>query len=133
MKTKTLNRIVKQTIANNGATFTHKGKAKNFKNGFCVSLNLNAKYLNKGIEFSNADELESLIAIAYDEFIRIREERKDADAKSYFGLWIDKDKIWFDYTIIIKNADDAIKIAKKNKQLAIFDNKNKSVIELKGY
>ena len=48
-----------------------------------------------------------------------------------FGGWLSDDGIYFlDYSLSVSNLKDAMKIAKFNKQLAIYDNVSQKVIEV---
>ena len=48
-----------------------------------------------------------------------------------FGGWLSDDGIYFlDYSLSVSNLKDAMKIAKFNKQLAIYDNVSQKVIDV---
>lgn len=116
VKTTQLNfKKLKSIILNNNNGFTYKFNLEksNIKKGFYISLtnNFNTN-LNKAIE--------NLNKLFLQEFNNLNTN------KLYIGGWIDKkeNKFYLDFTIHIKNKENALLIARLFKQKAIWDIQN---------
>lgn len=91
-------------------------EALNFKKGYAVSITNNSnKSLIKAID--------NLITKELKKFKHLK--------KLYVGYWKDNKNHYIDLTKVINNKQEALKEAKKFKQLAIFDFKNLNSIYLK--
>lgn len=110
----------------NGATLDRKElEALNINKGYMVSL--------IGLESIHA--IDTLSDATFTTTIESMQATAEAYAimlqrATYIGLWADDDKLYFDISIIVEGLNNAIDFAKLNKQLAIFDNKNKEVITI---
>lgn len=118
-------RAVRHIIKNGGATFNNKFKMININHGYWVSLNVKAPYLNVGFTFNNKRQLKDYIVMVFDRYNELKL------SNTYFGVWVDENKVYFDCTVLVEDTEEALKLAKSNKQLAIFDNENKTSIYLK--
>lgn len=115
-----LEKIIEKTLKNGGITIDSNFKEINKKTGYVVS-----DYGMEKTYFKN--ELEALKK----DIMLYKEIAKKNDA--FIGLWIDNDIIFLDISKVYDNKKEALKIAKKNKQLAIYDIKNDKSIYIKKY
>lgn len=114
METKKILEIVK----NGGATLDKNYNNFSSNNGFMVSLQGQEIKVNK----DNIEEIKR-------EIEKKREFIKDKRGL-YIGLWLDDEIMYIDVSIHIINYLKALEIGRHNKQLAIFDLKNKDSIYL---
>lgn len=116
MNAKILKEMKKLIIERNGLTIDENGEIAKLSKGYMVSL--------YGYEKVISD-------IKYLELAQVKRYLKLAKKLNAFvGFWIDKNKIYLDLSINISNKKEALKIAKNNKQLAIFDCKKLVSIHL---
>ena len=111
------NNLVKRAIKNGGLTFKH--NKTNVKTGFMVSQASTEQIVN----ITNSKELTNNI----NSYIKSNPlETKN----QYYGLWFNDNKCYIDISHRINSKHKALEFAKQEKQLAIFDNKNKKSINL---
>lgn len=112
---------IKRIIENGGATLTSELKQAELTRGFMVSL--------EGAE-------SQVQGNDYQAIIKAIEEKqniiKDND-NLYIGLWLDGGIMYIDLSINIQDKTEALEVAKRNKQLAIYDLINNDSIYLKDY
>lgn len=116
MNTKQLTKIKKLIIENDGLTLSSDGKIANISKGYMVSLEGHEKVVKK------IDHLELATVKRY-----LKNAKK---LNAFVGFWVDNGLIYLDLSINIKTKKEALKIAKNNKQLAIFDCKKLVSIHL---
>lgn len=112
---------IKRIIENKGETLTKELKKAELKRGYMVSL--------EGAESQVKGDDYQAIKKAIEEKQTII---KDND-NLFIGLWLDGGVIYVDLSINIKDKAEALEVAKKNKQLAIYDLINNDSIYLKDY
>lgn len=111
---------IKEIIKNGGATLDTNLKNADLKNGYMVSM---VGYENI-ISLDNLSSMEE-IEETLNEYKRIAKRNN-----AFIGAWVDDNKIYLDISKNYKRLVNAIKIGKKNKQLAIFDINNSLVINI---
>lgn len=93
----------------NGATLTSSLDNATMNSGYMVSL--------KGYELKTSiKELTSEILKRYKKLAKLN--------TAYIGLWLDNNVLYIDISINVKDKNQAVEIARKNNQLAIYDCKN---------
>lgn len=110
--------IKNEIIKNNGLTIDKDFKKLDKKTGFMVSI----LGLEKTIKKSDINTLDNIIM----EYKKIIENKKNM----YIGFWIDNDLIYIDISKHVEKKQNAINLGIKNKQLAIYDIKNNTCIDL---
>lgn len=113
---KDLSIIKKIIIEDGGITLNSDGKIAELKNGYMVSLDGYEKKL-KSIKLVDLKQVKSYLKTA-------------KKLNAYVGFWLDDNTIYLDISININNKKIALKTAKENKQLAIFNCKKKESIYL---
>ena len=115
------NNKIMEIIKNKGATLDRNLNDFKRNKGYIVSLEGQEKKIIK----SNIEEIKK----------EIEEKRKFIENRKglYIGLWLENDYIYIDISIYIEDKTEALEIAKKNKQLAIYDLKIKDSLYLKDY
>ena len=112
------NNKIMEIIKNEGATLDYNLKDFKSNNGFMVSI--------KGQEIKvNKNDIQGIK--------KEIEKKRDfiQDKKGlYIGLWLDNDIMFVDVSIHIIDYLEALEIARKNEQLAIYDLKKKDSIYL---
>ena len=99
--------ILSRAIAAGGATLdAHTLAPSTQTSGYCVSE-------KGGIVVAKKSPLLSLSLAMMRLVARMR--------KAYLGLWVDAGKVYMDVTHIIHDRSEAMRFAKANSQLAIFD------------
>lgn len=102
-------------------------KEVNYSKGYTVSVGIqrvvNLEFDEFGLIFKEFEKLTSHLLQATGEIIA-------SDYKLTLGFWINDNKLYIDINKIYDNLDEALKVAKNNKQLAIYDNKNNKEITL---
>lgn len=112
---------IKKIIENGGATLTNELKKAELNGGYMISLE-GAESQVKG------DDYQAIIQAIEEKQAII----KDND-NLFIGLWLDGGIMYIDLSININDKIDALELAKKNKQLAIYDLVNNDSIYLKDY
>ncbi len=107
MNKKQLQQLKNYIIENDGATIAPDGTIQSLKSGFMVSLSGFEKIYND-IKFIDLKMVKSYLKIA---------KKKNA----FVGFWVNNNKIYIDLSINVNEKEEALKIAKKNNQIAIFD------------
>ena len=107
---------LKEILKNGGATLTKELKALEKNNGYMVSL----LGYEKTFTFDQLEDLEQ----------NIKGYQKQLKNNEYIGLWIDNNIIYLDISKHYIKKEKAKKAGVKNKQLAIFDLKEKKSIYL---
>lgn len=110
--------IKNEIIKNNGLTIDKDFKKLDKKSGFMVSI----LGLKKTIQKKDINTLDNIIM----EYKKIIENKKNM----YIGFWIDNDLIYIDVSKHIEKKQNAVQFGIKNKQLAIYDIKNNTCIDL---
>ena len=107
---------IKKIIVEGGATLNRYGEDFVSNKGFMVSV--------FGAEFKTTDE-----EIAKS---KIREylEKIQTQEGLFVGVWLDEGEVYVDLSIHILDYNEALEVARNNKQKAIFDLKNKTSIYL---
>ena len=98
--------LLQAITANGGATLTSDLKEATLKSGYMVSLEDHE--LKTSIELLDSSLLKEYQTIA-------------KGNNAYIGFWLDNDDLYVDISINIDNINEAIKTAKANKQLAIYN------------
>lgn len=100
--------IMQQTLLNGGSSTSLKNKVAN--SGYMVALYGKEKVINK----LSSKEIRKYINN------NLKELNKD---NIFIGTWVDTNtnKIYLDCSINVQSKEKALKLAKQNKQLAIFD------------
>lgn len=112
-------KIIKETLKNNGGSFNiSKSKIKKPLKGFMCSVK---ELLIIDKKDFNVKLIKSLIK---QEFQLLKEN------ENYVGTWIENDKVYIDISSNFTSKEKALKVAKDNKQLAIFDLNNMKSIYL---
>lgn len=107
---------IKKIILEGGATLNKYGKDFVSDNGFMVSV--------FGAEFKTTDEEKAKSKI--EEYL----EKIQTQEGLFVGVWVDEGEVYIDLSIHILNYNEALEVARNNKQKAIFDLKNKTSIYL---
>ena len=107
---------IKKIIVEGGATLNKYGKDFVSSEGFMVSV--------FGAEFKTTDEGTAKNKI--EEYI----EKIQTEEGLFVGVWVDEGEVYVDLSIHIINYNEALEVARNNKQKAIFDLKNKTSIYL---
>lgn len=108
---------IKKIIVEGGATLNKYGKDFVSNQGFMVSV--------FGAEFKTTDEGTAKNKI--EEYL----EKIQTEEGLFVGVWVDEGEVYVDLSIHILNYNEALEVARNNKQKAIFDLKNKASIYLK--
>lgn len=107
---------IKKIILEGGATLNKYGEDFVSDNGFMVSV--------FGAEFKTTDE--EIAKSKIEEYI----EKIQTEEGLFVGVWVDEGEVYVDLSIHILNYNEALEVARNNKQKAIFDLKNKTSIYL---
>lgn len=110
MNAKRLKYLKNMIVENDGLTLSSDGEIANLKTGYMVSLSDYEKEI-KNIKFLKLAQVKSYL-------------KKAKKLNAFVGFWVDNNKIYLDLSINVSNKKEALKIAKINNQLAIFDCKN---------
>lgn len=111
----------------------------NDETGFTIDFNGEKVSPTKGYFVSNyAPSLEmpffeKLNEGAIHEFLVRGTISKVLTKDSFIGVWINQDKIYFDYSELIQNKSQAVQFGLNNHQKAIFDCENNKVVYLDKY
>ncbi len=111
---------INDIINNGGATLTRELEHTNYTQGYMVSI--------QGMEktYSLEDTTNILKGIEeYQEYLT-----SNNYTNGHIGLWVYDNKLYLDISLKIDNVRKAIKEAKANKQLALYDNNNEECIML---
>lgn len=107
--------IIKHIKVNGGGTFTSTLDSANLTSGFMVSYEQYEQVVS--LETAHTTEIKGIASIA-------------KSLNAYVGTWLNDGKIYLDISTHVKNLNDAITLGKQNNQLAIYDIKNDTVINL---
>lgn len=107
---------IKKIIVEGGATLNKYGEDFISNEGFMVSV--------FGAEFKTTDE--EIAKNKIEEYI----EKIQTEEGLFVGVWVDEGEVYIDLSIHILNYNEALEVARNNKQKAIFDLKNKTSIYL---
>ena len=111
--------ILKILNDNNGVTLDLNGQPLKADKGYLVSI--------KGYEsIFNYSQIDNIILNSL-----IQKRIKESPNNAYIGLWLNKARLYLDYSVLIQDKKKALMFAKDNDQLAIFDLKNKKEIFIK--
>lgn len=116
MNAKRLKKLKEMIIENEGLTLTSEGEIASLKDGFMVSLYGYEKVI-KDIKYLELAQVKSYLKKA-----------KKLDA--FVGFWIDDEQVYLDISVNIGDKKEALRTARENKQLAIFDCLNVETIRL---
>ena len=120
--------FVRQTIERGGASYCIHTGQMNPSKGYMVSL----KDYNLRIdttELSYAEiEYEIKHYTSQVNYVYLYEKHTPED--SFLGTWFDGDTLHLDISVNIDNLDDALKLGRDNKQIAIYDCANQTDIVL---
>lgn len=103
-------------ISEGGATLNKHGEDFIANEGFMVSL--------FGAEFKTTDE--EIAKNKIEEYI----EKIKTEEGLFVGVWLDEGEVYVDLSIHILDYNEALEVARNNKQKALFDLKNKTSIYL---
>lgn len=121
MKKELLQNILKEGIKNGGFTIDKNGKAPKCKSGYVVSdFGKEKTYLLN--DKSDMLQLEKDIILYFD-YIQ-------SEDGANVGAWIEDGVLFLDISRIYQNKKEALKVGKKNRQLAIYDIKNDKSINI---
>lgn len=121
MEKEKVKKIILEGIKKGGFTVDYKGNTPNAKKGYIVS-----DYGKEKTYFIN-DKID-MIQLEKDFITYIDYAEKEKDV--FIGGWLDGDVFFLDISRIYPNKKEALKIGKKNKQLAIYDIEKDASIEL---
>lgn len=107
---------IKKIISEGGATLNKHGEDFITSEGFMVSL--------FGAEFKTTDEETAKNKI--EEYI----EKIKTEEGLFVGVWLDEGEVYVDLSIYIIDYNEALEVARNNKQKAIFNLKDKTSIYL---
>lgn len=107
---------IKKIIVEGGATLNKYGEDFISNEGFMVSV--------FGAEFKTTDEGKAKNKIR--EYL----EKIQTEEGLFVGVWVDEGEVYIDLSIHIMDYNEALEVARNNKQKAIFDLKNKTSIYL---
>lgn len=107
---------IKKIIVEGGATLNKYGEDFISNKGFMVSV--------FGAEFKTTDEEKAKSKI--EEYL----EKIQTEEGLFVGVWVDEGEVYTDLSIHIMDYNEALEVARNNKQKAIFDLKNKTSIYL---
>lgn len=113
------NYILNYINNNGGITLDKESKKARLTDGFMVSL--------YGTEYKTKNKKEVLEKV--NEYVENIQDKKGL----FVGVWLEDGSYYIDYSINIIDRVEALEIAKKNKQLAIYDLKNNDSLYLKNY
>ena len=112
MKKEEIKNIISEGIKKGGFTIDYKGNTPNTKKGYIVS-----DYGKEKTYFIN-DKIDMMqLENDFIKYIEIAKKEKNC----FIGGWIENDVFFLDISRIYSNKKEALKIGKKNKQLAIYD------------
>lgn len=121
MEKEKIKMIISEGIKKGGFTIDSKGNTPKTKKGFIVS-----DYGKEKTYFID-DKIDMLqLEKDFTNYIKYVEKEKDA----FIGGWIENNIFFLDISRIYTNKKEAIKIGKKNKQLAIYDIEKDVTIQL---
>lgn len=107
---------IKKIILEGGATLNKYGEDFISNNGFMVSV--------FGAEFKTTDE--EIAKSKIEEYI----EKIQTEKGLFVGVWVDEGEVYIDLSIHILDYNEALEVARNNKQKAIFNLKDKTSIYL---
>lgn len=98
--------------------------------GATLTADLQPASLDKGYMVSTPDDehiisLDKVTAFSFDKLIK-----KAQQLNGFIGLWLNDNKLYIDISQNIEDKEQAIKTGLENKQLAIYDIKKGTAIEL---
>jgi hypothetical protein len=106
----TLNQILSKLLKNGGLTLDHNGKEVSKERGYMVSL--------QGYEVKlDVNDHKAMQKLAYE----LQAKMSQAWRGVYIGLWLDKGQVYLDLSEYFTDYEDAMSVAKRREQLAIFD------------
>ena len=111
--------ILKILNESNGVTLDLKGEPLKADTGYLVSIKDYESIINQNLINENSLNL------------IIQKMITESPNNAYIGLWQNKAKLYLDYSVLIQDKKKALKFAKDNEQLAIFDVKNNKEIFIK--
>lgn len=114
-----LQTIYAKTIADNGTSYNVVTNQFGTDKGFMVSLP--NRELKVSIELFNPQIIQNFVNSNIELL-----NNKD----NFLGTWIDNDYVYLDVSRCYKDIDTAIRVGMLSDQLAIYDNENKTVINL---
>lgn len=113
-------KLIDEIVRNGGATLNTELENANLNGGYMVSM--------AGYEtVISLDELKDYKQV---EKILIEYKKLARKNKAFVGAWVNENKLYLDLSKNYKRLGNAIKIGKKNNQLAIFDINNLEEIML---
>lgn len=120
--------FVKQTIKNGGASYCMHTGQMNPETGYMVSL----QEYNLPVDTTELSyaEIEYEIKHYTSQVNYVYLYERHAPEDSFLGTWFDGDILHLDVSINVDNLDEAIKLGRLNKQIAIYDCANKIDIVL---
>ena len=105
--------ILTQVKNNGGLTLNKNLQQVNNNKGYYVSI------AGREVVFDNLKKLTSDM---------LKEYQKTTKDNAFIGFWLDNQKLYLDNSVLVKSKRQALKLAKQNYQLAIYDCKNNSTI-----
>ena len=114
--------VLDNIILHGGATLTYYRSLNEF-----ADL---SRALNKGYAVSVAGGIVLSMTLDADTLIDKIIDFAKKDNTAFIGLWVDNGSLYLDNTLVVYDKDLAIKLAKENKQLAIYDFATSSTIPI---
>lgn len=111
--------ILKLLKENNGLTLDLNGQPLKANKGYLVSIKDYESIINQNL--INENILNSII----------QKMIIESPNNAYIGMWANQAKLYLDYSVLIQDKKKALKFAKQNEQLAIYDLENKKEIFIK--
>ena len=106
---------IKKVVLENPTGFSVDNSMQNIESGYAVSFDKKTEVSTKRVTLKVID--------------RYLKKRPEKDNVIYGGWYNEKDeKYYLDYSMRVVNKQEALKIARENKQLAIFDLNKKRAI-----
>ena len=115
MNNKQLKLLKDYVLKNGGATLKNNGAFMDLAAGFMVSLADTEKKIS----------LSSLKLKDLNNYLKLAKNKN-----AFVGLWLDNNILYLDLSVNIINKNEALKVAKNNSQLAIYDIANQATIYL---
>lgn len=109
------NDMVKHIMKNGGATFTSTLEHANLKKGYMVSLPDHEQVVS--LETAHTTDLDKFTSLA-------------KSLNGFVGTWLSKGKVYLDISVNILDLEEALRLGKEWKQLAIYDIVNDTTIEV---
>jgi len=130
MNKKTISKkILKSFLDGDGYNYNAEGKKVEFNSGYMVSVE-GKEYKGASQKIAKTEAEKHIIKLL--DYLEYAKKLVDDDIYKnlVIGFWKNEKNIFIDLSINVKAEADALILAKRNKQIAIYDIKNKTEIYL---